>query len=111
MAFLEAVAARTAGFQLMLYDLPAVAERARARLGDRAAIVGGDLFCDPLPKGAGVISLVRIIHDHDDGPALQVLRAVHRALPRGGTLLLAEPMAQTPGALAMGDAYFGFCWP
>jgi demethylspheroidene O-methyltransferase len=33
---------------------------------------------------------------------------VHEALPPGGTLLLAEPMAGTPGAEAMGDAYFGF---
>jgi hypothetical protein len=30
------------------------------------------------------------------------------ALAPGGTLLLAEPMAGTPGAEAMADAYFGF---
>ena len=30
------------------------------------------------------------------------------ALPPGGTLLLAEPMAGTPGAEPVGDAYFGF---
>ena len=30
------------------------------------------------------------------------------ALPAGGALLLAEPMAGTPGAQAAGDAYFGF---
>jgi demethylspheroidene O-methyltransferase len=29
-------------------------------------------------------------------------------LPVGGTLLVAEPMAQAEGARAMGDAYFGF---
>jgi demethylspheroidene O-methyltransferase len=29
-------------------------------------------------------------------------------LPAGGTLLLAEPMSDTPGAEPMGDAYFGF---
>ena len=33
---------------------------------------------------------------------------VAQALPADGTLLLAEPMAGTSGAEAMGDAYFGF---
>ena len=53
-------------------------------------------------------SLVRIIHDHDDDSALVILRRCFDALPTGGVLLLAEPMAETPGAEAMGDAYFGF---
>jgi demethylspheroidene O-methyltransferase len=52
--------------------------------------------------------LVRIVHDHDDESALTLLRSVRRALPAGGVLLLAEPMAGTPGAEPMGDAYFGF---
>ncbi len=111
-AFLSAVAQAHPELDLMLFDLPAVAERARARLtangfDDRATVVGGDLFSDPLPNGADVVSLVRIIHDHDDGPAVEILRAVHQALPKSGTLLLAEPMARTRGALPMGDAYFG----
>jgi demethylspheroidene O-methyltransferase len=48
-----------------------------------------------------------VIHDHDDDAAVRILRAVHAALPPGGTLLLAEPMSSTRGAEAMGDAYFG----
>ena len=39
---------------------------------------------------------------------MAILRAVRRALPPGGSLLLAEPMSGAPGAQAMGDAYFGF---
>ena len=39
---------------------------------------------------------------------MTLLRAVAPRLPPGGTLLIAEPMAETPGAEAMGDAYFGF---
>ena len=58
--------------------------------------------------GADLISHVRVIHDHDDARALTILRAARRALPGDGTLLLAEPMSGTPGAEAMGDAYFGF---
>lgn len=96
----------------MVFDLPAVAERARARfarlgLAQRAQAFGGDFLRDALPEGADVVSLVRVIYDHDDAPALAILRAARRALPAGGTLLLAEPMAGAAGAQAMGAAYFG----
>jgi demethylspheroidene O-methyltransferase len=95
-----------------VFDLPAVADAARVRLArqglaDRAGAVGGDFLRDPLPAGADVVSLIRVIYDHDDGPALAILRAARRALPRGGTLLLAEPMAGAAGAQPMGAAYFG----
>lgn len=111
-AFLEAVAARHAAPLLTLFDLPAVAARAEARLAQagldrRIACRGGD-FHAGLPEGADAISLVRIVHDHDDGPAQALLGAAHAALAPGGTLLLAEPMAGTPGAEPVGDAYFGF---
>lgn len=111
--FLEAVAGRAPGLRLMLFDLPPVADRAGARfaaagLASRAVAVGGDFLSDPLPSGADVISLVRVVHDHDDGAALAILRAVRAALPPDGTLLLAEPMSGTPGAEPIGDAYFGF---
>ncbi len=112
-AFLAAAGARWPKLELVLFDLPAVAERAALRfaqagLASRARTVGGSFLEDPLPTGADVISLVRIIHDHDDEGALALLRAVRRALPPDGCLLLAEPMAGTPGALPIGDAYFGF---
>lgn len=111
--FLEAAAGRAPGLQLTLFDLPAVAERARARfaaagLAGRADAVGGDFLSAPLPRGADVISLVRVVHDHDDPAASAILRAVRAALPPDGTLLLAEPMSGTPGAEPIGDAYFGF---
>ena len=77
-------------------------------LAARARAVGGSFLTDALPQGADVASLVRVIHDHDDAAAMTILRAVRQALPAGGTLLLAEPMSGTPGAEAMGDAYFGF---
>jgi demethylspheroidene O-methyltransferase len=111
--FLASVAARVPSLRLMLFDLPAVAELARARfsaagIATRASVNGGSFLSDALPTGADVASLVRVIHDHDDTSAMTILRAVHTALPPGGTLLLAEPMAGTRGAEAMGDAYFGF---
>ncbi len=111
--FLCSVAARAPALHLTLFDLPAVAERARQRfdaagLGARAQAVGGNFLSDPLPGGADIVTLVRVIHDHDDERALAILRNAWRALPPGGSLLLAEPMAGTDGAEAMGDAYFGF---
>jgi demethylspheroidene O-methyltransferase len=111
--FLRAAGERWPRLRLMLFDLPSVAERARERLsraglGDRATAIGGDLFHDNLPRGADLISLVRVVHDHDDHAAAAILRGVRRTLPPGGTLLLAEPMSATPGAEPVGDAYFGF---
>jgi demethylspheroidene O-methyltransferase len=111
--FLRAVARRHGGLRLMLFDLPGVVPVAQAAfeadgIGSRAAVHGGDFTRDPLPSGADVASLVRVIYDHPDERALAILRAVHRALPPGGTLVLAEPMAGAPGAPRMGDAYFGF---
>ncbi len=112
-AFAVAAAKRVPHLQVGVFDLPAVAERARSRfaregLENRATATGGDFFADALPRGGDVISLVRIVHDHDDGPALELLRNVRQALDGGGTLLLAEPMAETPGAERAGAAYFGF---
>lgn len=111
--FVEAVAARVAKLSLVLFDLPEVAARARARLAqtehaDRIAISGGDLFCDALPEGADLVSLVRVLHDHDDPQALEILRKARRALRSGGVILVAEPLSNTAGAEPIGDAYFGF---
>jgi len=110
--FLVAAGQRTPGLKLMLFDLPAVVVPATAAfaangLQDRALVFGGDFTRDALPHGADLASLVRVLYDHGDERALTILRAVHRALPPGGSLLVAEPMAGAPGAPRMGDAYFG----
>jgi demethylspheroidene O-methyltransferase len=112
-SFVQAVAAQAPNLQFKLFDLPAVAERARQRLasaglGARVQTHGGDFFADELPRGADVVTLVRVCFDHPDERVLKLLKAVRRALPGDGTLLLAEPMSEVPGAEAMGDAYFGF---
>ena len=111
-AFLAEVAARAPKLELMLYDLPAVAARARARLSaaglmSRTQIFSGDFLRDPLPQGADAISLVRIVHDHDDESALALLRNVRRALPCGGTLLIVEAIAGVPGFEPLA-AYYSF---
>jgi demethylspheroidene O-methyltransferase len=115
-AFAMTAVRRWPHLQAVVFDLPAVARRAEHRihssgLASRIHAVGGSFLSDELPRGADVISLVRVVHDHDDEAALALLRAARRALPDNGVLLLAEPMADTPGAQAMGDAYFGvYLW-
>jgi demethylspheroidene O-methyltransferase len=114
--FACAVASRWPHLRLVVFDLPEVARRAQGRLAaaglmQRAMAVGGDFGTDALPNGADIITLVRVVHDHDDALALTLLRAARRVLPAHGVLLLAEPMADTAGAQAMGDAYFGlYLW-
>jgi demethylspheroidene O-methyltransferase len=111
--FLIEAGKRHKHLRLQLFDLPPVAQRARQRFAslgllERTEAHGGNFLTDPLPQGADVISLVRVVHDHDDDAAMTLLRSAHEALPPKGTLLLAEPMAGTPGAGPVGDAYFGF---
>lgn len=100
-------------------DLPPVAELARrqltdADLGERSAALSGDMFRAPLAdsdaSGFGapdLVSLVRVVHDHDDGPVRTLLANLHKAMAPGSRLLLAEPMADSAGAEPMGHAYFG----
>lgn len=112
-SFLIASGARHQTLEMVLFDLPPVADRALARfaqlgLHSRASAVGGDFLSDALPRGADVVSLVRVIHDHPDSAVMKILANVHSALPPKGVLLLAEPMMNTPGAEPVGDAYFGF---
>lgn len=105
-AFLEAVHARHPALALMLFDLPAVAERARSRIGGFAAVHGGSMGGDALPTGADCISFVRVLHDHDDGFIIPLLHAARSALEPGGRVLIAEPMCGEGGAGPLGDVYF-----
>lgn len=115
--FLRGVGERWPQLQLKLFDLPPVVARAQQQFAacgfsDRAGTTGGDFFNDPLPahavSGADIVSLVRVLHDHDDARVSHLLRSVAAALPAGGTLLVAEPLAEISGAETVGGAYFGF---
>jgi demethylspheroidene O-methyltransferase len=111
--FLRAAAARSADLHLSLFDLPPVAERARASLRAagleaRSTVHAGDFLRDELPAGADLATLVRVLHDHPDDDVRALLGRVHRALAPGGTLVIAEPMAGVRGAETVGAAYFAF---
>lgn len=111
-SFVAALLGEHPQLRAKLFDLPAVAaiaaERFRAAKLERATAIGGSFRSDSLPRGADIVTLVRVLHDHDDEIVAALLQGAHRALPPGGTLLIAEPLAETRGAEAIGDAYFAF---
>ena len=107
-----ALAQRHPHLQCTLFDLPPVAQLAREQLdrqglGERITTQGGSFITDPLPRGADLVTLVRVAHDHDDATVLQLLRAIHDSLPLAGALVLAEPMANAEGQSPI-DPYFHF---
>lgn len=110
-AFLTAAGEHAPGLKLMLLDLPAVVERARDRLAaagllERTQIISGDFLSEPIPTGADLVTLVRILHDHDDAGVLTLLKSVRMALPPDGALLIAEPMSAAPRTDRVADVYF-----
>ena len=112
-AFLSALAPRAPSAQLMLFDLPEVADTARRSLAardldKRIEVIGGDFLADGLPQGADVATLVRILFDHPDSRALAILKAVRAALAPDGALVIAEPVSGLKGAERIADTYFGF---
>ncbi|MGH6752719.1 MAG: methyltransferase, partial [Bradyrhizobium sp.] len=112
-SFIAEVAAQIPKLRCVLFDLPAVADQASERfravgLSSRAVAIGGSFLTGRLPDGADIVSLVRVIHDHDDADVMTLLRAIHRILPADGTLLIAEPISGVRGAEPIGDAYFAF---
>ena len=104
-AFVAAVGATAPALQRAVFDLPDVVARIEDRQVER---IGGSFLVDPLPTGFDLITLVRILHDHDDSEMLHILRATRAALATGGRLMIVEPMAGAGGDAAMADAYFGF---
>ena len=111
--FISLLSPHTKNLRFKLFDLPGVAtlaqEKLNTRLGQgRVQCIGGDFFNDPIPTGADIVTLIRVIFDHDDSRVKQLLKSIYQSLPVGGKLLIAEPMADTPELPAMGQAYFGF---
>lgn len=54
-----------------------------------------------------MITLVRILLDHDDASVLRLLHKVKQVLQPGGVLLIVEPFSGVRGAETVGDVYFG----
>jgi demethylspheroidene O-methyltransferase len=111
------MAAHAPHLKVKLFDLPPVLELAKNNvqqrgMSERMSFYPGSFLHNELPQGADLVTLVRVAHDHPDDVVKQLLQKIHAALPLGGVLLLAEPMAQTLSASQSGsaqaDAYFHF---
>lgn len=103
------------GLRATVFDLHDVASLARQRfqsagLAARGDAVGGDMFNDAFPDDLDVVSLVRILHDHDDVPVKLLLKRVRAAMRADGLLVIAEPMAQTSGAHGVGAYFHMYLW-
>ena len=115
-AFLRAVGSAWPHLQLGLFDLPEVVETGGPILAEavgapRVTAHPGNFFKDSIPQGYDMVSLVRILHDHDDEPAQGLLANIRASLAPGARLLIAEPMARIPGTEPMGEAFFGlYLW-
>jgi demethylspheroidene O-methyltransferase len=111
--FLSEAAGRHPHLALDLLDLPDVIPEAARRIeslgvADRVKLHGGSFRSDPLPRGADVISLIRVLYDHQDDTVSALLDKVHDALPPGGRLLISEPMSGGSRPDSATDVYFAF---
>jgi SAM-dependent methyltransferase len=91
---LAAILRRNPTLKGILFDLPAVADRARMDLADsdldgRCQIMGGDFFSSA-PSGADAYVLRHIIHDWDDKDAVTILRNCREAMAPDGRVLVVE---------------------
>ncbi|MCC6007400.1 MAG: methyltransferase domain-containing protein [Rhodobacteraceae bacterium] len=112
-AFAVAVAARWPRLQACVFDLPPVAEAARARFasdsaGARLEARAGNFREESLPEGFDTISLIRVLYDHADATVAALLSRVAAALPEGGRIVISEPMSGGARPQRAGDVYFAF---
>lgn len=108
-AFARQVGQRHPHLKLTLLDLPAVIEQARivqaGQPGQDIELCPGDLF-GPLPAiDADLVTLVRVLHDHDEAAVRALLQELRRQMQPGATLMIAEPLAGRRGGEGS-HAYF-----
>ena len=113
-AFLLAVKRKYPSIEATVFDLPNVINVARSNHQKIDDIVGllnfcpGDFLKDDIPSNHDVISLVRVLYDHEDSTVELLLKRIYEALPNGGSLLITEPMSGGSKAMRSSDCYFSF---
>jgi SAM-dependent methyltransferase len=78
-----------------LFELPMAAAVARQRLvdypaGNRAEVVVGDFFSDPIPEGHDVVLIANVIHLFSPERNVHLLRRIRERVPGGARLLLVD---------------------
>ncbi len=107
-AFLKELSQAEPQLRLTLFDLPHVVSQTPSELRHRIGIAEGSFRTDALPSGADAISLVRVLYDHSDETVRALLSKAHDALPKGGRLIVSEPMSGGTLPERAGDVYFAF---
>ncbi len=106
-AFLRAVGRENPQLALHLFDLQGVISLAEeSSKSPKLFLHAGDFRRDGLPQGMDLISLVRVVHDHDDDLILATLRNIRSVCSTHTTLLIAEPFAGNVANASVTDAYF-----
>jgi hypothetical protein len=83
----------------ILVDQPQVMDAARAvtksaGVETRCKLEPGDIF-KSVPSGADTYILARVLHDWDDGHAVEILKVIRKAISAGSRLLLLEMIVPT----------------
>lgn len=102
-AFVGAVMSRHPHIEGHVFDLPGIAGLEQTQAITRHS---GDFRRDSLPTGMDIISIVRVIHDHDDDAVLALLKNVRAAAGPETILLIAEPFSGQVATKRVTDAYF-----
>jgi hypothetical protein len=100
---LAAVLDRFANVRGTVFELPAVARRARHVIADRGYggrldVVEGNIFTDA-PPAADAYIFSHILHDWDDTACARMLQNVRRAMPAHARVLVYEIVAPEPNNL------------
>jgi hypothetical protein len=104
-SLLALILKKNARLKGVLFDLPAVIERARqdrhltaAGIAGRCSFGGGDMF-ESVPRGADAYVMKYILHNWDDEHCVKLLRNCRQAMNAGGRILVADsvlPPAEKP---------------
>jgi C-methyltransferase len=86
-AFIKAILEASPATKGVLLDLPEVATSVDG--SDRLRVVPGSFFAD-VPQGCDAYILKNVLHDWNDGKALEILANVRRAARPGAKLLVVE---------------------
>ena len=102
----------TPGLRGIVFDLPHVAERARAfiaaqGLADRCEFVGGSFF-ESVPPGGNAYFMKHILHDWGDEECARILAACRKAMGEKARLLICErivPEGNEPSSAKLIDLH------
>jgi SAM-dependent methyltransferase len=101
-----ALTSKRAQLQATVFNLPASAELARARiarekLASRVQVVEGNFLDDELPKGFDRVVFSRVLADWDAAVCQMLLKKARAALNPGGSVVICEPFDDTNHDLAV----------